>query len=953
MATTGTDNMVNIMKMMEELENAGKGALEAGNAALAAANITGVNVDNLKNDAKKEVTLTLSPEDQTLFVKSTDFIDKLKKAETEVNYNNTQATTANGVVQDTLNETNAALGNANIALTETTTALDNANNEAKKLTISDNNLSYSDNVIDKYKYSNIITPTSTSDFIYQIKIENNNIVAEINKIVKQFFDIFAKINIKTSQIDYSYDSAENILTEKKPVDQNALYINNNNIDLVKTIIEKLILNVDSIKNATYDFAKTQTDITKIKDILNHYHDYNDLQKTKKETIDNIENMTTDIINILSENIKQIDNVLNQKENLNKIIQIIQSNIQIIISFFTSNNISIKSIDKTIKNINIIAKFNKFFANTYNDAATISQKIVRVKEYVTPNITECMLNAVNVEITKINIINDNGVIRGKHIISLPEMFKFINENENNIKKTHFNPFKTFYDIFFDMLENNSTTYNIELNINNIYSNTEFDISSLIDNNKVNAIKFAEFVGIILAIKCIANGNIFINKAYDNIKNTTTNIDELIKNITDIKNAKNYFETAEKIKKKFDKISITHDFLANSNKYFYNMQTIINNLEQVFNNLKNVGKYDYNKYVSENITNTTKVDNDIKDKVTDLIKNKSEEIDNLYFNDDDNKINNLNQEITNCTEQNNKAMISCQKISQVNNDHIIKNINETVNYPNTLYNADTSPTNVTTGGKRSSNVADAMTKCMTDAKQLYSFVNELFKKFETYIDDDANKYNDFYVDLIDIIFGKIIDDAKNASEYYYYSNNIAEAIVNATTEVFDDQNLGSSKDTNAIETKIIEKINNMINNYSSITTNVINKSTRSDIGNNAVEVFKKTHSFANIMEKFNNAIGSYSTNVNKLNDNVISLVEKIENLNVNLGVAKNSANSFKELATKFNDYVNTSFEVKGGAKTKFANKYKCKNQKIGSIRKIKKLRLRNANTMKRKYLKRRTL
>ena len=959
------NNMVNIMKMMEmmeELENAGKGALEAGNAALAAAKITGSDIDNLTKDANKEVTLTLTPEIQTLFVKSTDFIDKLKKAETEVNDNNAHATNANAVVNDTLKETNDALNKANTALKETNDALNKANDEATKLTISNNNLSYSDNVIDKYKYSNIMTPTSTSDFIYQIKIENNNIVAEINKIVKQFFDISAKINIKTSQINYSYDSAKNILTENDPVDQNALYINNNNIDLVKNIIGNLNLNVKDIKDTTNDFITTQRDITKIKDILNHYHDYNDLQKTKKETIDNIENMTNDTTNQLSKNIENMDNVLNKKENLNKIIQIIQSNIQIIISFFKNNNESIQNIDKPIKNINKIAEFNNFFAETYNDAATISQKIVGVKEYVTPNITECMLNAVNVEITKINIINDNGIIRGKHIISLPEMFKFINENENKII-IFGKLYDTFYDIFFkklsyDYFYNSNTIID---DINNIYG-INYNLSSLIDDNKVNAIKFAEFVGINLAIKCIYNGNILIKNAYDNIKTDTLtpdiNIHELNINITDIKNAKNYFETAEKIKKKFDKINITPEFIANSDRYFNDMREIVTILDNgVLNNLKKVGKYDYQNYVLTKITNNTNIGPDIQNKINDLINSESMKINNLDFTKDNHSRDNLKKKINDILADNNKTRATCRNISKINDDHIIQNTNEIVNYPNTLYNAATSPTNVTTnvttGGKRSSKVAKAMTTCTTNIVELKSSVNTLFQKFKTYIDDDANKYNDFYVNLIDIIFEKIIEDAKNASKYYYYSNNIAEAIVNATTEVFDDQTPGSSKDTNAIKNKINDKIEEMITKYDKNATNVINKSTRSDIGNNAKEVFDKTNSFANTMIFFTDKMESYSTNVIELNNMVTSLVKKIEDLNFNLGVAKDSANSFKELATNFNDYVNTSFEVKGGAKTKFANKYKCKNQKVGSIRKIKKLRLRNANTMKRKYLKRRTL
>ena len=117
--------------------------------------------------------------------------------------------------------------------------------------------------------------------------------------------------------------------------------------------------------------------------------------------------------------------------------------------------------------------------------------------------------------------------------------------------------------------------------------------------------------------------------------------------------------------------------------------------------------------------------------------------------------------------------------------------------------------------------------------------------------------------------------------------------------------------------------------------------------------RTSSFTNKINDFTGSMNNYSTTINDLETKINKIVETKNELVNSLENVVTTANNFKGLATEFNSYVNTSFAVKGGAKTRFANKYKCKNQKVGSIRKIKKLCVHNKNTMKRKYLKRRTL
>ena len=968
--------------MVETLNKAGKDALDAGQDALNAANIIGIaDIDNLKNDAKKEVTLTLSPEDQTLFVKSNDFINKLKEAakeatnaETDANKKASDVDNATNVLRDIslsgINLINKAETEATAAINAATDATTTANN----LIISTNKFDFitsSNNMINKHSYSDILLKTNKNDFIYQIKKENNNIIAEINNIVKKFLDVNANINV----------------TNDDKTQKNTLHFNKDNIDDAIKIIDEISTTAKTIKYSYYSdynpvFDTTQENINKIKDTLQHYHDANNLQSTKQKTIDHIVGITNSISTDVDKNIENVEKCQEQKVTLDKVITEINNNISTIQNFFTTNKDTINDIDKKTKNINNVATINSLFADAYNNASEIQKKVVdanKKNKYVTSEIQKNMLDAANVEINKINIVND------KDIISLPNIFKFINENENTIV----NPpiaftFDTFYKEFVNILKINPDTSIID-DIEKIYNNADYNITNLISNND-NAIKFAEFTGIILAIKCINSGNHFLSEAVkiQDEEETMTKSKNLINDIKKFLNdAIDFYNSISRIdannlinfSKKF--IQFINDNINKLNTVRENLKKIITQLIDINVNVNNINKpneitdniFDannnlkYDKYMDDNKFNNF---DDLKQKylvfLTDFrdIGELNIEVDTIMRICDHFSNKEITQIINNFSSS---AVSTIQSLFDKNHGYnnidthdveienpLLLNRNNGIELKDSNKNNEEEEEELDTVElhSHSNNVIGAakikdVKTCIEQVKtNIIDPIHEYIEKLKTVINDLDRKYNA----LANCVFCNNIYYAAIAFMNYYYANNIAEVIVNATSNVV----TGPTIDVNSIN----DAINTMITNYESNKDN-IKKTTRSNIDDKVEQVSEKIHNFSEKINAFTESMNDYSTTIDTLNTTINDIVSKENELDTSLENVKTTANSFKELATEFNIYVNTSFAIKGGAKTRFANKYKykCKNQKVGSIQKIKKLRVRNANTMKIKYLKRRTL
>lgn len=630
---------------------------------------------------------------------------------------------------------------------------------------------------------------------------------------------------------------------------------------------------------------------------------------------------------------------------------------------------------------MIANFNKLFANAYNNATKATNDANAITMYFTPEIQTSILNAANVEVNKINVINIfNNDKKIKNIISLPDIFNFLNENIF-AKNVGVDKFYNFFSTILEFTPDKS----IKDDMNSIYNNTtDYNINDL-TNNKDNAINFAKFTGIILAIKCINRGNHFLSEAVNLLdkdskmnksKKIINNICEGYNDAITFYNSINTDNTSFFFKKTID----TDDLIHFSEKFVKFINDTVDKLKNSYTLLENnIAHLKENN--DENIKKPDKISNilDINNSLTYNEYIKKYEFDNSKNNyttfltefelksyDINNFSIDVKKKMTDCNKisSNHKKEIT-QIINKISSDASStfkslfgKNINDSKTIGSDVYNPinndselhaiyrQTSPGNVFGGVKikDTQHFKDVKTCSEQVQKNIIDPIHEYIEKLKTIIDDLDGKYNAF----ANCVFCNNIYYAEIAFMNYYYANNIAEVIVNATSKVAE----GSTIDADSIKTNISDGIDNMITNYKSNEIS-IKKTTRSNIGNKVEQVSGKIHNFSEKINKFIESMNEYSSTITELNNSIEPLVEATTELTKDVEVAKSLANNFKDLAIKFNEYVNTNFAVKGGAKTRFVNKYKCKNQKVSSIRKIKKLCVRsNTITMKKKYLKRRT-
>ena len=229
-------------------------------------------------------------------------------------------------------------------------------------------------------------------------------------------------------------------------------------------------------------------------------------------------------------------------------------------------------------------------------------------------------------------------------------------------------------------------------------------------------------------------------------------------------------------------------------------------------------------------------------------------------------------------------------------------------------------------KSSYAASMSAKCIqyaiNNVAEIFVDINEAIKKKKDAVDAANNATSNAIETYKNLFTEKLNNNSATLSlNYYKASSIIVEKVV---------------ENVNRTE-KIIDNINNIESYINTTDDNLINQmkqnnGTRDSVKDN-LNILKKMQKETS--EK-HNSIDLLADNTNAYSYYTKNLIEGEDYLNKNINDAKRSAKELQDLARN----------LKGG-KTRFANK----NKKLGSIRKNKKLCLRNANTLKRKYLKRR--
>ena len=315
MATTGTDNMVNIMKMMEELENAGNKAYNEGESAI---NITGISSDDkesLKKNAEKEEAIPPSKNVKKAIKDAFDDAEKTKKDidQTYADLNNILNTSASGLhnVDENDNIIQKIINN----FTEMTTITED---------------------IRKVKNEIIYDSDTGKGIIKEIAANANATVDIANNMVKIANTIFnykdatitiderelaKKLNDTAYEFKKTADSVKNtVIIFANNIDKyinydydNILYIKDKNY--VSTITTKTCL----------DFVKTYVNNVMLL-ITSAYHKTNTLVNSYKKFYDNIKaanfnNITTQVTKDIIDADKQYEFIGDANDAANQTVEI--------------------------------------------------------------------------------------------------------------------------------------------------------------------------------------------------------------------------------------------------------------------------------------------------------------------------------------------------------------------------------------------------------------------------------------------------------------------------------------------------------------------------------------------------------------------------------------------------------------------------------------------------------
>ena len=794
-----------------------------------------------------------------------------------------------------------------------------------KLTNKKNSFKFNDTYKKKSKYLGFLK----YDFIYQIKNENNNIVEEVKQLVKNVFDLIEQMNVDTIPIDYEYTN--NILIKKpyNPPDNNnsvkkyminmmnnlkipffntknkydILYFNTTNFELALNMIGEI--DNSDIPKFKYDidyqkeFDNIQTNINKVKDKLRHINDDFEVENEKQKTIDDVNEGMKNVISETEGIIEKCNNLSKKVNDFDTVVNQIINNVKIIDTFFATYNkkVLFDNFDKTINHIYNTAKLNDAFVKVYNEAYTLIKQVKQIENnngsYITDEIRNKILNAANKKIDNINYITNNKIYSNT-FISLSEIFKNV-ENVN-------------VDEIINIIMNDQNDDSIIESINKLYKYT--------DNftNTTNMDK-AKFVGIILAVKCIQRGNFFLDNAI-NLFNTlfqNYNINDIndIK-LNKIKYDKNKDQQIDKLNKCFDKITK----ISYCKVYITSISASAKEMLTIFK-----------KYFNKNIHNKiTKIESNFQLLSQDL---------NDTFNE---KYNSELESYNKYIEKDKTTYIIYSEIDETDQENLINNDTKLKN--NTMQDLWLNIMRFRKVIEEAEFNDSNKTKLMNNFFNINKTIENIIKSFDNYLNTwfiivryFAN-ISSIYYDYSNIIVNTIVD-APAINNNKDYKENIQYAIEKMinTYEYKEETNIDATKmertfiDNNYLPDKYKPNINDT--NYKSTVSNVL----------------AKIDSLKNVINPFVQNVNEYFSSIGPLKDKINTLDTNSKNLNEKITLVNDTATSFKDLATEFKKEIS----FKGGAKTRFAYK----NQKLGSIRKNKKLRLRNTNTLKRKNLKRRTL
>ena len=742
-----------------------------------------------------------------------------------------------------------------------------------------------------------IVKTKYSTWNVNDKIHINKKSNFIFNIIRESNNINTNFSKKSSEISSKIEEFNNVI-DKLNIFGNLSLLFSNDIEKIKF----------SDTNIHSKISDTKNSVAKLQEILRQHNA--EAEKDKTEVKRNVGELKTEILSETNPLVDELEKLLNNNNNIIHINQNADTLLNVVKKFQTNVN----EFQKDINNINTISNINICIANVYNDAYTQKNK---AKEFEKANKN----NGYNFSSLKsaahfdINYVNYNWNEK-QVFISTSKMFDFLINSDkldvflNFIQYDVINP-KTIVDIFID--------------------------------DQVNMKDAVACVGIIYAIRYIFNANTVLEFAYNNVSTPSTALAPKPDNL----------------------INATNKTLLNAEIVTY----IADNIQKYFLNSKNI-VLDAAKNLTTSVTSssttpvTTPAPVSSSSSTTPVTPTPGFSSTSSTSSSTPAPVTppvdlvnpDTHRAIENAKKAFESAMTAFNDATDDKKNEHIKKILKDLKTVNNLFANAVSP-NYNTNSSYADYATNAVYAVSMSIKCIQYAIHNFAEIFEN-INDAIKFANDITVNK-----NVINETIKYSNELFEYETLSKFNRSDGKFEYYSKLSLNYYKGSYVIVDKIFKiennvNIENKINELNNEIINVSNiiieeKKGTSDEIDKYYDINSLTNQTTEINNYLDNHINLFTDQTNIYSYYTNNLINGEKDLQKYIKDTKTSAEKLKNLATEFDTHINTSFAVKGGAKTKFANKYKYKNQKVGSIRKIKKLCVHNKNTMKRKYLKRRTL